>query len=139
MQGEIGDDEFRDYFLQFGEIEDSVVSLLPSCAPLIRVPSFRADQRPWLPCGQVLRKPDGGSRGFGFVTFKDEMSVEKCLVMQHNLGGKTVRSVSRSSRIPCCAMLQSVGRSFASRSQHSHHICAASGSVVPCKLPPDPS
>jgi len=39
---------------------------------------------------QVLRKPDGGSRGFGFVTYKDEISVEKCLVMQHQLGGRTV-------------------------------------------------
>ena len=39
---------------------------------------------------QILRKPDGGSRGFGFVTYKDEMSVEKCLVMQHSLSGKTV-------------------------------------------------
>ena len=41
-------------------------------------------------CFQILRKPDGGSRGFGFVTYKDEMSVEKCLVMQHSLSGKTV-------------------------------------------------
>ena len=39
---------------------------------------------------QVLRKPDGGSRGFGFVTYKDEISVEKCLVMQHQLNGRTV-------------------------------------------------
>lgn len=30
------------------------------------------------------------SRGFGFVTFKDEVSVEKCLVMQHTLNGKPV-------------------------------------------------
>lgn len=39
---------------------------------------------------QVLRKPDGMSRGFGFITFKDEMSVEKCLVIQHTLNGKQV-------------------------------------------------
>ena len=38
----------------------------------------------------MLRKPDGGSRGFGFVTYKDEISVEKCLVMQHQLNGRTV-------------------------------------------------
>ena len=39
---------------------------------------------------QVLRKPDGMSRGFGFITFRDEMSVEKCLVIQHTLNGKQV-------------------------------------------------
>ncbi|DBA69944.1 TPA: hypothetical protein ACH3X2_012437 [Trebouxia sp. C0005] len=60
--GDIADEEFSQYFSQFGEIEDCV----------------------------ILRKPDGGSRGFGFVTYKDEMSVEKCLVMQHSLSGKTV-------------------------------------------------
>lgn len=38
----------------------------------------------------MLRKPDGGSRGFGFVTYEDEISVEKCLVMQHQLNGRTV-------------------------------------------------
>ena len=26
MQGEIGDEEFKEYFSQFGDIEDSVVS-----------------------------------------------------------------------------------------------------------------
>ncbi len=26
MQGEIGDEEFKEYFMQYGEIEDSVVS-----------------------------------------------------------------------------------------------------------------
>jgi hypothetical protein len=46
---------------------------------------------------QVLRKPDGGSRGFGFVTFSDEVAVEKCLVMQHVLEGKQVE-VKRAIR-----------------------------------------
>ncbi|KAK9823203.1 hypothetical protein WJX72_001083 [[Myrmecia] bisecta] len=60
--GEVSDEEFRAHFEAFGEIEDCV----------------------------ILRKPDGGSRGFGFVTFKDEMSVEKCLVVSHTLAGKRV-------------------------------------------------
>ncbi|GAB4824124.1 hypothetical protein N2152v2_011170 [Parachlorella kessleri] len=60
--GEITDDDFRAYFAQFGNITDCV----------------------------VLRKHDGGSRGFGFVTYDDEVSVEKCLVMPHVLNGKAV-------------------------------------------------
>lgn len=52
---------------------------------------------------QVLRKSDGGSRGFGFVTYKDEISVEKCLVMQHQLGGRTVelkRAIKKEEMAP---------------------------------------
>ncbi len=52
---------------------------------------------------QILRKPDGGSRGFGFVTYKDEMSVEKCLVMQHSLNGRTVelkRAIRKEDMAP---------------------------------------
>lgn len=59
--GEVTDEEFRDYFSQFGQIEDAA----------------------------ILRK-DGVSRGFGFVTFTDEVAVEKCLVIQHALNGKRV-------------------------------------------------
>lgn len=43
-------------------------------------------------CSQILRKPDGSSRGFGFVTYSDEKAVEQCLVMQHEIGGKAVRN-----------------------------------------------
>jgi len=50
--GEVEDDTFRDHFRQFGEIEDCV----------------------------VLRK-EGVSRGFGFVTFADEASVERALAV----------------------------------------------------------
>lgn len=49
-----------------------------------------ADQMAVL-CVQILRKPDGTSRGFGFVTYRDESMVEKCLVVTHTINGKTVR------------------------------------------------
>ncbi len=35
-------------------------------------------------------KKDGISRHFGFVTFSDELSVEKALLVQHDIGGRTV-------------------------------------------------
>ncbi|CAD7695061.1 unnamed protein product [Ostreobium quekettii] len=60
--GELTDDDFRAYFGRFGEIQDAV----------------------------IVRRSDGASRGFGFVTFADEMSVEKCLVLQHDLNGRKV-------------------------------------------------
>ena len=47
----MSDVDLRQHFDKYGEIEDAA----------------------------VVRK-DGVSRGFGFVTFRDEMSVEKCLV-----------------------------------------------------------
>lgn len=58
----IGDDEFRSYFSEFGSITDAT----------------------------ILRNPDGSVRGYGFVTFDDEVSVEKCLVQQHSIAGKLV-------------------------------------------------
>jgi RNA recognition motif-containing protein len=38
---------------------------------------------------QVVRR-EGLSRGFGFVTFKDEISVEKCLLVNHFIKGRKV-------------------------------------------------
>ena len=35
MQGEISDDEFREYFLQFGDIEDCVVRHIPPSAAFV--------------------------------------------------------------------------------------------------------
>ncbi len=62
-QGEISDEEFRRHFEPYGIIEDSVV---------------------------LRDKVDGSSRGFGFITFRDELSVEKCLVEPHYLNGRQV-------------------------------------------------
>ena len=38
---------------------------------------------------QVVRR-EGQSRGFGCVTFKDEVSVEKCLLVNHFIKGRKV-------------------------------------------------
>ena len=59
---------------------------------------------------QVLRKPDGMSRGFGFITFKDEMSVEKCLVKQHTLNGKQVGALMQQLLYFVHAQRHTVGR-----------------------------
>lgn len=37
-----------------------------------------------------MRTPDGHSRGFGFVTFDDPVSVQKCLETQHTINGRGV-------------------------------------------------
>ena len=53
----------RQYFSEFGKVEDCL----------------------------ILRDPDGRSRGFAFLTFEDPSSVNKVMVREHVLDGKTVR------------------------------------------------
>lgn len=38
----------------------------------------------------IVKKADGTSRGYGFVVYQDEVSVEKCLVQYHELAGQQV-------------------------------------------------
>ena len=67
---------------------------------------------------QVLRRPDGASRGFGFVTYADESSVEKCLVMRHQLNGKQVelkRALSKDRHQAGGGMGGSGGSSYPSQ------------------------
>lgn len=59
-------------------------------------------------CLQVVRR-EGKSRGFGFVTFKEDMSVEKCLLVNHYIKN---RKVELKRAVP------KVG--------HTHHTCALS-------------
>ncbi|KAL6785565.1 hypothetical protein ACKKBF_B00790 [Auxenochlorella protothecoides x Auxenochlorella symbiontica] len=61
--GDVSDEAFASYFSQFGNAV--------TCT--------------------VLRRPDGSSKNYGFVTFDDEMSVEKCLLGQHTLNGRQVQ------------------------------------------------
>jgi RNA recognition motif-containing protein len=113
--GEVSDAEFQAHFANFGTVtvrsSDSAV-LQPATAAAasmfacarpgqlrcIADPSLTvlccalslSSRWPRLQDCVVLRKPDGGSRGFGFVTFDDEVAVEKCLVMEHHLAGRRV-------------------------------------------------
>ena len=60
---DVMDLEFRQYFEQFGAVTDAVVMI------------DRTTQR---------------SRGFGFITFADEISMQAVLNQPHTIGGKTV-------------------------------------------------
>eukprot|EP01026_Neomeris_dumetosa_P057575 TRINITY_DN53031_c0_g2_i2.p3 TRINITY_DN53031_c0_g2~~TRINITY_DN53031_c0_g2_i2.p3 ORF type:complete len:344 (+),score=79.04 TRINITY_DN53031_c0_g2_i2:53-1033(+) len=69
---ELTDEEFSNYFGTFGQMDD--------CA--------------------IVRDPSGTSRGFGFITYQDEISVEKCLVQKHAFYGRLVdvkRAVPRDA------------------------------------------
>ena len=61
----LGDEEFKNYFDVYGEIEDSAI---------------------------LRDKRTGKPRGFGFITYKDLYSVEKVMEMkdQHVIQGKWV-------------------------------------------------
>lgn len=61
-QREINSEDLRQHFAEFGNIEDAVIV---------------ADQ-------------NGVSRGFGFVTFDNVISIEKALIVKHTFGDRVV-------------------------------------------------
>lgn len=64
IKPDTSDDQFRNYFTKFGEIEDYV---------------------------HIRNKQTGQSKGFGFVTYNDQDSVEKCLAAKpHTINQKDV-------------------------------------------------
>lgn len=62
MQREIGSEEFKEHFMQYGFVEDAAIV---------------SDQA-------------GVSRGFGFVTYDNAKSIEKALIVKHTFGGRIV-------------------------------------------------
>ncbi|GFH11342.1 uncharacterized protein HaLaN_06825 [Haematococcus lacustris] len=60
--GDLEDEQLRNYFLQYGEITDAA----------------------------IVRHPDGGTRGFGFVTFAQSQSAEACAGRTHDIEGRVV-------------------------------------------------
>ena len=58
----VTDDEFREYFSQFGNVVEA----------------------------KIMRTPEGSGRGYGFVTFDDEVAVEKVLVQENYFGDRCV-------------------------------------------------
>jgi hypothetical protein len=76
-------------FMAFHVLSSAVrLTLFPlPCPCRFHTPSF-CPPLP-LPPLQVITR-DNKSRGFGFVTFQDEVSVEKCLVQHHVINGRKV-------------------------------------------------
>lgn len=71
---EVTDKDFSEYFGRFGNVKDAIV---------------------------MLDRNTGSSRGFGFVTFDKEDSVERVLRTDHEIKGKYVeikRAEPRDSR-----------------------------------------
>ncbi|KAJ9510483.1 hypothetical protein QJQ45_015952, partial [Haematococcus lacustris] len=65
--GDLEDEQLRNYFLQYGEITDAAVGGYT-----------------------IVRHPDGGTRGFGFVTFAQSQSAEACAGRTHDIEGRVV-------------------------------------------------
>jgi hypothetical protein len=68
---------------------------------------------------QVVRR-EGMSRGFGFVTFKDEISVEKCLLVNHYIKG---RKVELKRAVPKVCENRQPGHHSQQHSRAQHPLC----------------
>ncbi len=74
---EVGEKEFSDYFSKFGAIQDSIV---------------------------MYDRKTNRSRGFGFVTFDNEETIQNVLRMEHEIMGKWVEIKRAEPREPSKAM-----------------------------------
>jgi hypothetical protein len=89
-------DDFVNHFAQFGKIEDAVVSWPPDWMKRVlrsnpsTIPPQPTPTPIWPPPNPQIVHREGVSRGFGFITYSDEIAVEKCLVVAHYIGGKKV-------------------------------------------------
>jgi RNA-binding protein Musashi len=63
LSSEVTEKEFGDYFSKFGNVKDAVV---------------------------MVDRNTGSSRGFGFITFEKEETVDKVLNAEHEIKGKYV-------------------------------------------------
>lgn len=63
LSSEVTEKEFGDYFSKYGVVKDAVV---------------------------MVDRNTGSSRGFGFITFEREETVEKVLSLEHEIKGKYV-------------------------------------------------
>ncbi|CAG7947363.1 unnamed protein product [Penicillium nalgiovense] len=72
LNWETTDESLRDYFSQFGEVQE---------------------------CTVMRDSATGRSRGFGFLTFRDAKTVNTVMVKEHYLDGKIVRTISQLEQL----------------------------------------
>ncbi|OCH91330.1 RNA-binding domain-containing protein [Obba rivulosa] len=108
LSWDTSDDGLRNYFSEFGKVEDCT----------------------------ILRDPDGRSRGFAFLTFEDPSAVNAVLMRDHVLDGKTIdpkRAIPREEHLRNTRYFVG-GLSHATTSDTMRAFFSAYGKVVDCTV-----